>query len=204
MGRIHAVGMLATIVAVMIAPGSRAEAQLRYPGVGYSYPVPYGYQINNGGIGAGYRAAYGLNQRAYAASAPLTVTNYQPLINAITSVPGWYGPTGHPQVTPGPRWRPSVPYEDLLGPGGAIRWPSTAPEGPARKAAEEAVKGVVEEHDKYGQATVRRVADARNKLTDYLRESLPKLKARNRADGDGLEKFVVELQKTLATLADRF
>jgi hypothetical protein len=196
--------VVATIAAVTVAHGGSVEAQLRYPGLGYSSPVPYGYQINSGGVGAGYRAAYGLNQRAYATSAPLTVTNFQPLINAITSVPGWYGSAGHPHVTPVQRWRPSVPYEELLGPGGAIRWPSAVPEGPARKAAEDAVKDVVEEHDKYGQATVRKVADARNKLTNYLRESLPKLKSRNRADGDGSEKFVVELQKTLATLADRF
>lgn len=63
------------------------------------------------------------------------------------------------------------------------------------------MKAVVEEHDKYGQATVRHVADARNKLTQFARETLPGLKARNPADAAGLERFIVELQKTLATLA---
>lgn len=200
MSQMKALGVFAAVAVVTITSGRRAEAQLRYPG------VPYGYQINNGGIGPGYQAAYGLNQRVNRSPAPLTVTNFQPLINAITQVPGWYGPAGHTRVShvPTQRWKPSVPYANLLGPGGKILWPSAAMENPARKAADEAVKGVVEEHDKYGQATVRRVADARNKLTEYLRGSLVAVKARNRADGDGLEKFVVELQKTLATLADRF
>ncbi len=176
-------------------------AQVGYPGAGYSYRAPYGYQINNGRVGSGYQAAYGLSQRAYMRAAPLTVTNYQPLINAITSLPGWNEPAGHGRVTHVERPKPTVPYDDLLGPEGKVRWPSAAPEGPARKAAEDAVKSAVAEHDKYGQATIRRVVDARNKLTEYLRESLLTVKAHNRADGDGLERFVVELQKTLATLA---
>ena len=43
--------------------------------------------------------------------------------------------------------------------------------------------------------------DARNKLTDYARASLTGLKSRNPADAAGLERFIVELQKTMATLA---
>jgi len=70
----------------------------------------------------------------------------------------------------------------------------------AKQEAEKAVARVVLEHDKYGEAPIRHVADARNKLTEFARQSLPSLKARDRTAADQLEKFIVELQKTLATL----
>jgi hypothetical protein len=189
------------VISVILTQGGKVEAQVGYPRVGYSNPS-YGYQINNGRLGPGYQAAYGLRQGSVRPSAPLTVTNFQPLISAITQVPGWYGtPSGSRRMSHVERPQPTVPYNDLLGPGGKILWPSTAPDVPARKTAEDAVKLAVEERDKYGQATVRQVADARNKLEKYLYETLPGVKTRNRADGDGLEKFVIELRKTLATLA---
>jgi hypothetical protein len=192
------------VISVILTQGGKVEAQVNYPRVGYPNPS-YGYQINNGQVGLGYQAAYGLRQGSARSSAPLTVTDFQPLINAITQVPGWYGPpSGSGRISHVERPKPTVPYDNLLGPGGKILWPSTAPEGPARKIAEDSVKLAVEEHDKYGQATVRQVADARNKLESYLYEALPGLKTRNRADGDGLEKFVVELRKTLATLAVKY
>jgi len=70
----------------------------------------------------------------------------------------------------------------------------------AKQEVEKAVAQIVAEHDKYGAASIRHVADARNKLTEFARQSLPSLKARDRTAADQLEKFIVELQKTLATL----
>ena len=45
------------------------------------------------------------------------------------------------------------------------------------------------------------MVDAKNKLTAFARAALPIVIARNRADSDGLERFIVELGKTLQTMA---
>jgi hypothetical protein len=99
----------------------------------------------------------GLPQRANVPTVlrgPQTVTDYQSLIRAITSIPGWYGPPAQTRVNRVHRPLPTVPRDQLLGDDGSIRWPRATPDGPARRAAEEAVRGVVEEHHKYGQARV--------------------------------------------------
>jgi hypothetical protein len=70
---------------------------------------------------------------------------------------------------------------------------------PGRLDAEDAVGLVVLEHATYAKATIRHVADARNKLTEFARQSLPSLKARDRDAATQLERFIVELKKTLAT-----
>ena len=60
---------------------------------------------------------------------------------------------------------------------------------------------VVREAQDANNATIRHVLDARNKLNAYGRESLAGVKTRNAADAAGLERFIVELEKTLQTLA---
>ena len=131
-----------------------------------------------------------------------TVTDYRPLIHAITSLPGW-------NRSPATSYRrgkslPSLSRAELLGESGEILWPAATPSDSrlliAKQEVEKAVAQVVSEHDKYGEASIRHVADARNKLTEFARQSLPSLKARDRAAADQLERFIVELQKTLATL----
>jgi hypothetical protein len=101
-----------------------------------------------------------------------------------------------------------VPREQLLGGDGTIRWPAATPDdeavAAARRAAEEAVKGVVREGKNSGHATVRQVVDAKAKLTAFARATLPKVKARNADDASALETFLVELEKTLQTFADRY
>jgi hypothetical protein len=198
--------LLGLCAALALLPAARVRAQVGYGTVPGSGPVPYGYSINNGLIGPGYRAAHRLNSQVYGATVlrgPQTVTDYQSLINAITSLPGWYGPPAHPARPVPPR--PAVPRGELYRDDGTVLWPAATPDGPAvaqaRRAAEEAVRGVVEENRKYSRASVRRVADARNKLTDFARLALPGLKARSAADADALERFIVELKKALATLA---
>jgi hypothetical protein len=41
-------------------------------------------------------------------------------------------------------------------------------------------------------------------LTAFARATLPKVKARNADDASALETFLVELEKTLQTFADRY
>jgi hypothetical protein len=194
---------IAACVTLSLSAIGRAEAQVRYgPVPATTDPAAHGSGTSNVRVGPGYQATHGLPQRANLPTilrGPQTVTDYQSLIKAITSIPGWYGPAQAPVEHP-QRPQPTVPRDQLLGDDGTIRWPGAAPDDPARRTAEEAVRGVVEEHRKYGQAAVRRVADARNKLTAFARQALPALKARNAADADALERFIVELQKTLATL----
>jgi hypothetical protein len=194
---------IAAFLTLTLIPAGHAGAQIVHgalPGYG---PVPYGYRINDGLVGPGYRAAYRLNPRAYYGAAPQTVTDYQSLINAITSIPGWYGPPAHPSHPARPR--PSIPRAELLNDDGTILWPAATPNDAttarARRAAEDAVRGVVRESRKYGHAGTRHVADARNKLTAFARLALPPLKARDAADADALERFIVELRNTLASLA---
>lgn len=193
-------------LALVLLPAGHVEAQIRYGAVPGAYPAPYGYGINNGVPGPGYQAAYRLNQQAYAgAYGAQTVTDYGSLINAITSLPGWNGTPSparpHRPVHP----RPTVARDELLRDDGTILWPSATPDdaavAPARHDAEEAVRVVVQESRKYGHATIRHVVDARNKLTAFAGKALPALKARNPADANALERFIVELEKTLATLA---
>jgi hypothetical protein len=95
---------------------------------------------------------------------------------------------------------PGEPLRD----DGTIAWPTVLPGStrvlPTRREAEDAVALVAREHATYGQATIRHVADARNKLTELARQTLPALKARDPSAATQLERFIVELQKALATL----
>jgi hypothetical protein len=135
-----------------------------------------------------------------------TVINYRPLIHAITSLPAW-------NASPAPyrrqsRGQTAIPRTGLLTADGRIQWPGKLPNDPrlarARHDAEEAVALVTREHATYGQSTIRHVMNARNKLAELARQSLPSLKARDRTAADQLERFIVELQKNLATMTQHY
>ena len=100
---------------------------------------------------------------------------------------------------------PKVPRDQLLDKNGKILWPSSAPgdslTAGTRRAAEDAVRGVVLAEKTHGNAPVRDVVDAKKKLAAFARQALPIVSARARADSDGLERFIVELEKTLQTMA---
>ena len=134
-----------------------------------------------------------------------TVTDYRPLIRAITSLPGWIS---HLHLPIDGESLCLLCHAELLGESGEVLWPAATPSNShllvAKQAVEKAVALVVSEHDKYGEASIRHVADARNKLTEFARQSLPSLKARDRTAADQLERFIVELQKTLATLTVKY
>lgn len=172
---------------------------------GYS-STPYsgsGYSVSNGQIGSSYQAANRLFRPPNPSLAPQTTIALQPLYNTITPLPGWYGSSRN--VRPRPHSLPNVPRDQLLDKDGKILWPSATPDDSAttgtRRAAEDAVRGVVSAEKTYGNAPVRQVVDAKNKLAAFAREALPIVRARNRADSDGLERFIVELGKTLQTMA---
>jgi hypothetical protein len=191
---------LLLVAGLMVGPG-QAQTMSRH-GVGYRPP-------SYASFWPGYPpASYFNRMRGYAGMprGAQTVTDYRPLIRAITSLPGWNGTPAAPHRPV--RSLPALTVGDLMTVDGKILWPGTTAKDtrlmPARRDAEEAVGLVAREHAIYGQATIRHVADARNKLTEFARQSLPSLKARDRDAATQLERFVVELQKTLATLTAHY
>jgi hypothetical protein len=180
-----------------------SQAQTGYGRAPVYRPTPYGSSWT------GYPPAnyYNRPQRYPGrAAGAQTVTDFRPLIRAITSLPGWNGPPAaahHPA-------RPvrSVAQSELINSDGKVLWPHSAANNPrltvARQQVDQAVSLVLREHATYGQATIRHVADARNKLTEFARQSVPSLKARDRDAATELERFIVELQKTLATLTAHY
>jgi hypothetical protein len=135
-----------------------------------------------------------------------TVIAYRPLIRAITSLPGWNAaPAMYQRQSRGVS---AIPRTEVLTGDGRIHWPGNMPKdsrlSPARRDAELAVALVAREHATYGQSTIRHVMNARNKLTEFARHSLPSLKARDRIAADQLERFIVELQKNLATMTQHY
>jgi hypothetical protein len=161
-----------------------------------------GYGIRNGNIGPGYQSVGGLYGQAYGVSRPQTTVALQPLYSAITSLPGWDGPSYRPHRRI--RHRPIAPSTPSFDGDGKILWPSTIPADPAavelRQAAEAAVQAVVRESKSTGHASIRPVIDAKNKLSAFERKVLPGVKTRNHTDGDALEAFFVDLDRSLDAL----
>ena len=130
-------------------------------------------------------------------SQPQAAVALQPLYNKVTSLPGWYGSSR--KAMPRTRMLPKVPRDQLLDKDGKILWPSATPDDSTtsgtRRAAEDAVRGVVSAEKAHGSASVRDVVDAKKKLTAFAREALPIVSARDRAGSEGLERFIVELDE---------
>jgi hypothetical protein len=176
-----------------------------YSGIGGYGSLPYsGYGVAQGRLGRTYQATGSLYQQVYRSTAPQTTVALQPVYDIITSTPGWY----RARSTVRRRPRPTVPREELLDDKGAILWPAATPRGQTatepRRQAEEAVRGVVDRGKQYGHASIRQVIDAKKKLTDFARKALPEVKMRNAADAANLERFIVELEKTLETFAVQY
>jgi hypothetical protein len=170
-------------------------------GFGWS---PYsGYGVGNGQIGRGYVSSGQLYQQAFLNARPQTTTSFQPLYSAITSLPGWYGPTHRPRRRRR-SYQVSAPPRTVFDDKGTILWPSTVPKDPAvtesRKAAEAAVRAVVLESKSTGHASVRPVIDAKNKLTAFEKLALPEVRAKNAIDAADLETFISDLDKALDQL----
>ena len=195
---------------VVLGLESRASAQYGF--------APYGYGIGNGRVGPGYQAAGRLYNPAFGQAQ--TTTNYQPLINAITLLPGWYGTgTHHPhhrihshpsgshagtsQASPSNAGslHASGSHAPAFDDNGKIVWPSTIPDDSAtaglRHAAEAAVKDAVHESKTTGHGSVKMVVDAKNKLSAYEDKVLPAVRAKNSTDGAALENFFVDLDSAL-------
>jgi hypothetical protein len=169
-----------------------------YGGIGVNPALGYG--IRTGQVGPGYQSAYGLYRQSYAVPPARTTIALQPLYSAITSLPGWDGPTGRVprRVAHRRSIEPPVPTLDR---DGNILWPATIHDDPTsaalRKEAEAAVGAVVRESKSTGHASIRPVIDAKTRLSAYERKILPGIKGRNVNDGDNLERFFVDLNRSL-------
>ena len=178
--------------------GSNSYGSAGYAGGFGAYPS-YGYGVNNGRVGTGYGSAGRLYQQSYQAARPQTTIALQPLYSAITSLPGWNGPTH--RIRRRLHTRPAPPRAALFDNSGQVKWPSSIPKDPAvvatREAAEAAVRTVVLESQSTGHASVRPVVDAKNKLSEFERQALPEVRAKNTTDANGLETFILDLDKAL-------
>jgi hypothetical protein len=186
--------------------GSNPFGVAGYGSVGGYGSSPYGYGLGTGQIGPGYQSAGRLYNRAYQAARPQTTTDFQPLYNAITALPGWNAPAHRARRRL--HTRPSVSSTQPFDDNGKIVWPSTIPADPAatvlRRAAEEAVRTVVRESKSTGHGSVRPVIDAKNKLSAFEHKVLPAVKSRNATDGAALETFFFDLDKALDALTYTF
>lgn len=175
-----------------------------YGTVGGYGASPYGYGVRTGQVGSGYQSAARLYNYSYQAARPQTVTSYQPLINAITLLPGWNGPSPSYRVHRRRRTQSDAPHPPPFDDTGKIIWPSTIPNDPSsvslRKAADDAVKSVVLEWKATGHGSVRPVIDAKKKLSAYEHAALPAVKSKNATDGTALESFFVDLDRVLDVL----
>jgi hypothetical protein len=182
--------------------GSNPFGVAGYGSVGGYGSSPYGYGLGTGQIGSGYQSAGRLYNRAYQAARPQTTTDFQPLYNVITALPGWNAPAHRARRRL--HVRPSASSTPPFDNDGKIVWPSTIPDDPAaaglRRVAEEAVRTVVHESKSTGHASVRPVIDAKNKLSAFEHKVLPTVKSRNATDGAALETFFLDLDKALDVL----
>ena len=158
-----------------------------------------GYSIHTGQVGSGYGSTAGLYRQAYGVQRAQTTVALQPLYSAITSLPGWDGPTRRVRR----RVRPRAVEAQIvtLDHNGKILWPSIIPADPTstalRQEAEAAVLAVVRESKSTGHASIRPVIDAKHRLSIYERKILPGIKGRSVTEGDDLERFFVELDRSL-------
>ena len=110
---------------------------------------------------------------------------------------------GRPDAS-GPSPRPSRPVE-VAGPDARPqRQDPLAQHDPRRpgidraaQEAEAAVLAVVRESKSTGHASIRPVIAAKQKLSTYERKILPGIKGRSVTEGDDLERFFVELDRSL-------
>ncbi len=122
-----------------ISPGSQYEQGTvggygSFGGRGTS-PYSWGYNVNNGQLGAGYQSAARYHLPTLPSVRPQTTIAFQPLYNAITALPGWSGGSGSSyrirRRLPRRASQPSVPRAHLMDDKGTIRWPSVIPDDPS-------------------------------------------------------------------------
>jgi hypothetical protein len=186
--------------------GSNVFSVAGYAAVGgYGYS-PYGYGVRNGQVGSGYQSAAVLYNNAYRAGRPQTTTDFQPLMSAITSLPGWNAPVHrvrHRLDSQTSASRPS-PFDET----GKIVWPSSIPEDSAtdslRREADDAVKFVYLEWKSNGHASIRPVIDTKKKILAFKHKVLPAVWKKNATDGFALETFFGDLDKALDVLTFRY
>ncbi len=73
-----------------------------------------------------------------------------------------------------------------------------------RKEAETAFEAVFHESKSTGHASIRPVIDTKQKLSAYERKILPGIKGQSVSEGDDLERFFVNLDRSLDEMNCRF
>ena len=104
---------------------------------------------------------------------------------------------GRHRPHPGP-----LPPEQLLDRDGKILWPSTIPTDPSAVAARGRQRRRphrLQESNSTGHASVRPVADAKNKLTVFA-AGMPEIRAKNATDAAILDTFIFDLENALDAL----
>ena len=217
-------GMIVSVATLALMPAARGVARAQLVGagavssgsIGFGYGSnlsngygpygSYGYGVQTGQVGAGYRGAGQLYSPGFQrVGRPQTTISLGPLYSAITSVPGWYGPsTTHRARRRLHATRPVAPTTPPFDDDGKILWPSSlTPKTPGpglRQDAEDAVRTVVRESKSTGHASIRPVIAAKTKLSAFERKVMPEVKAKNVADGDALDTFFFNLDNALDAL----
>lgn len=182
--------------------GTNLGAGVGYGGISFGGGPPSGYGIISGQVGSVYQSTGNLYRQAYRVARPQTTVALQPLYSAITSLPGWSGTSGGGyrrvrHVRPR-SLDPPIPHYDR---NGNILWPGIIQDDPTstalRREANEAFRAAFRESKSTGHASIRPVIAAKNKLSAYERKILPAIKGRSVPDGDALEAFFVDLDRSL-------
>ena len=113
---------------------------------------------------------------------------------------------GGRQNVVGPNGGGNLPFNRLIGRDGEVLWPLGAPTdgdlGAKKKAADEAIQGVLQDASRGRRVPARRVVEARDKLAAYVNPAADAVRKHNEKDVDGFADFVQSLDAGLRSLAE--
>jgi hypothetical protein len=164
------------------------------------------YGVGNGNLLPGYAAANFYGPIAMATD----MANYRRVLGALSprfSIPRRHTTRGTTRTAAAPA-NDLLPRDQLFDKDGNIRWPSSAPDSPlnlatSRRTADRAIKDVERGAGKNGRAPVRDVVLARDKLEDYGRPAMEKLRSAGDERGaNELGRFLESLDRALVQLSE--
>lgn len=100
----------------------------------------------------------------------------------------------------------TLPFNRLIGRDGEVLWPLGAPTkgdlGTKKKAADEAIQGVLQDARRGRRVPARRVVEARDKLAAYVNPAADAIRKHNEKDVAGFADYVQSLDAGLRSLAE--